>query len=150
VEPVLNPNRIVNGILASLAGGVAFGLIMTVSGKIKMVAMLVGSDSAAVGWVVHLAISALFGALFGVLFGTFGRPLAAGLIYGVIWTFLGPLTLMPLFMGMGLMWSAEAIRGSGGDLLAHLIWGGILGYTYGWLEGRRTLAKAGEEQKAAP
>jgi hypothetical protein len=51
-----------------------------------MVALLVGSTSIAVGWLVHLAISAFFGALFAVLFsriatGT-GRAALIGAGYG--------------------------------------------------------------------
>ncbi len=88
-----------NGALAGLAGGVVFGAMM---GMLPMVAMLVGSTSAAVGAVVHLVISAGLGVLFALVvpsLGT-GMMLAAGAVYGVVWWVLGPLLIMPALLGM--------------------------------------------------
>ncbi|MFZ5815778.1 MAG: hypothetical protein ACOY93_10815 [Bacillota bacterium] len=50
-------------------------------GSIKMVAMMLGSESALVGWVVHLLISALFGVGYSLLFGRLRNQWAAGLVY---------------------------------------------------------------------
>jgi len=49
-------------ITGGLAGGVVFGLMMQSMDMLGMVAMLVSSESVAVGWGVHLAISAVVGA----------------------------------------------------------------------------------------
>jgi hypothetical protein len=62
-------NRGLAGIVGGLVGGVAFGILMQLTGMIPMVAMLVGSDSAGIGWLVHLVISAGIGASFGLLLG---------------------------------------------------------------------------------
>ena len=56
------------------------------------------------------------------------------LAYGGAWWFLGPLTLMPLTMGMGLgvNWNAAAASQMLPSLMGHLIYGALLGLTYGW------------------
>ena len=56
------------GVAGGLIGGIAFGILMQTMTMLGMVAMLVGSTSLAVGWLVHLAISAFIGACFAVLF----------------------------------------------------------------------------------
>lgn len=133
-------SKLTNGVLASLAGGVVFGLLMQMMGMIGMIGMMVGSESIGVSWLVHLGISALFGLFFGLALGNFRPQWAGGLIYGAIWYVLGPLTLMPLFMGMGLMWSLAGITGSMGSLMGHLLYGLVLGLAYGWLEARAAAA----------
>ncbi|MEE8313066.1 MAG: hypothetical protein V3R91_02000, partial [Myxococcota bacterium] len=46
------------------------------------------------------------------------------------WWFLGPLTLMPLSLGMGLQWTASAVAGTLTSLIWHLVFGGVMGITY--------------------
>ena len=101
-----------------------------------MIGQMVGSPSATVGFIVHLIISASIGGSFAVLFHAFvngtGTGLEYGAAYGAAWWFLGPLTLMPLAMGMGLgvNWNAGAAGQMLPSLVGHLIYGLILGYTY--------------------
>jgi uncharacterized membrane protein YagU involved in acid resistance len=96
--------RIISGAVAGVAGGVVFGMLMAMMGTLPMVGMLVGVESAAVGFLVHLANSAVIGAIFGVLaWGLADRVapvLGAGLVYGVIWWVLGALILMPLWLSV--------------------------------------------------
>lgn len=117
-------------VLAGLAGGVVFGLMMQMMGMMPMVAMLVGSQSAGVGWIVHLSISAIIGALFAFMPGLDKNPVGAGLAYGFIWWILGPLTIMPVWLGMGLMWSAAGIQGAIPSLFGHLAFGLVAGLVY--------------------
>ena len=53
----------------------------------------VGSESIAVGWMVHLAISAALGAGYGLivarLLGSWGSGIAGGVAYGLVWWVLG-------------------------------------------------------------
>ncbi len=136
------------GVYGGLAGGVVFGTIMGVTGMLPMIGKMVGQPSVAGGAVVHLANSAIIGAGFAVVLGRFvsgiGSGLTAGLLYGGAWWFLGPLTLMPLFMGMGLgvNWTAAAAAAMLPSLGGHLIYGTILGAVYAWLR-QRDLAHAG-------
>jgi hypothetical protein len=124
-------NRGLAGIVGGLVGGVAFGILMQLTGMIPMVAMLVGSDSAGIGWLVHLVISAGIGASFGLLLGGWATAMAPstglGLGYGVVWWVLGGLLIMPAWLGMGVfMFNAMAWM----SLLGHLIYGLLLGVVY--------------------
>jgi hypothetical protein len=124
-------NRGLAGIVGGLVGGVAFGILMQLTGMIPMVAMLVGSDSAGIGWLVHLVISAGIGASFGLLLGAWATTMASstglGLGYGVVWWVLGGLLIMPAWLGMGVfMFNAMAWM----SLLGHLIYGLLLGVVY--------------------
>jgi hypothetical protein len=120
--------RVMAGVVGGIAGGVVFGIPMMMMGMLPMVAALVGSQSAAVGFAVHLAISDGIGlgltVLFGSLLSTYPRGAGVGLVYGAIWWVLGALVLMPMMMGIPLfMIDTTAIM----SLLGHLIYGLILG-----------------------
>lgn len=123
------------GILGGLAGGLVFGMMMQLMDFMPMIAMLVDSDSVAVAWVVHLAISAFIGAIFGLAVSM--RPLGlgalagAGVAYGVLWWVLGPLLLMPAKLGMPLFQFDSMTWKS---LMGHMIFGVVLGLVTGaWL-----------------
>jgi hypothetical protein len=102
-----------------------------------MVAMLVGSKAVAVGWLVHLAISAFIGATYAVLFARWATRLVPaaliGLGYGVVWWVLGALLIMPAKLGMQVfMFNITAWR----SLLGHLVYGLVLGIGYALLRPR--------------
>ena len=135
---------ITGGIVAGLAGGIVFGLMMQMmnaptpdGGRMPMmgmVAMVVRSDSMLVGWVYHLFNSAVIGAIFGWLFGPRAQSFVAGLgrgaLYGFTWWILGALILMPLFIGMpplAPVLMAPMLPVAMGSLIGHLIYGIILG-----------------------
>ena len=105
-----------------------------------MIARMAGSSSPMVGFGVHLIISAIIGVIFAALVAdrlrTFGSLIGAGLAYGLAWWFLGPLTLMPLMMGLGVgvNWTGAAMTAMMPSLIGHLVYGGILGAVYAWLE----------------
>jgi uncharacterized membrane protein YagU involved in acid resistance len=116
--------------------------MMGMMGMLPMVGSLVGQPSAGVGFIVHIINSAIIGAGFALVLGSLasriGSGLRWGLLYGGAWWLLGPLTLMPLFMGMGLgvNWNLEAAAKMMPSLVGHLVFGAILGVTYGALERR--------------
>lgn len=98
---------IVIGIVGGIVGGLIFGLLMATQGMLPMVASLVGSQDALVGFVVHLAISAGAGLVYGLAAAALpvliSSPIAAagsGAAYGVIWWIGGALVAMPLMLGM--------------------------------------------------
>jgi hypothetical protein len=132
------------GVVGGLIGGVAFGILMQMMDMIGMVAMLVGSKSLAVGWLVHLAISAFIGASFAVLFGKIatstGRAALLGMGYGVVWWVLGALLLMPAKLGMTDM-IFHVGKTQWQSLMGHVIYGLLLGVTFGLLAPR--LARRG-------
>ncbi len=104
------PRAIAIGVVGGIAGGIVFGMLMAMQDMLPMVAALIGSDSAVVGFGVHLAISAGAGLLFGVaiaavptLVATPVIAIAAGALYGVAWWIAGALIAMPLMLGMNEM-----------------------------------------------
>jgi uncharacterized membrane protein YagU involved in acid resistance len=132
--------RIINGSIAGVAGGVVFGAMMAGMGMLPMVAGLVGSTSAVVGFIVHIVISAIIGAGFGVVAGrythSYGHGAGLGLAYGAVWWVLGPLMLMPLMMGMGLHFSLAFTAPRLMSLGGHLVYGLVTGLAYVWFSNR--------------
>ena len=132
----MNAKRILHGIVGGLVGGVVFGLMMAKMGTLPMIGKMVGAPSAVAGFVVHLGISAAIGASYGLAFGSLVRGAAAhaaaGTLYGATWWLLGPLTLMPLFMGMGLgvNWNTAAAGAMLPSLAGHAVFGLLLGFAY--------------------
>lgn len=130
-------HRILYGVVGGIAGGIVFGVLMQLMGMIGMVAQLVGSTSVAVGWLVHLAISALIGASFAILFGSMVKtPLKAalfGMAYGIVWWILGGLLIMPAQLGMPVFqFNATAWQ----SLMGHLLYGLVLGIVFSLLVRR--------------
>lgn len=124
----------IGGGIGGIAGGVVFGGMMGAMGMLPMVAKLVGSSSALVGFGVHMVISLIIGLAFGLSFGwlskTFLHGAGFGLLYGAIWWVLGPLVLMPLMLGMGLQFTAALEPGKLMSLGGHLVYGIITGLVY--------------------
>ena len=85
-----------------------------------------------------IAIGVGFAVVFGQAVNGIGSGLRAGLQYGGGWWLLGPLTLMPLFLGMGLgvNWNAAAAVTMLPSLVGHLMYGTILGTSFAWLRER--------------
>jgi uncharacterized membrane protein YagU involved in acid resistance len=121
-------NAAIAGALAGLAGGLVFGMLMGMMGMLPMVGMLVRQDSAVVGFLVHMLISAFIGAVYGVVAARLPAgwitAIIAGMVNGVVWWVLGALVLMPLGLGM-----AQMVFVIGADqwmsLMGHLIYGVI-------------------------
>ncbi len=124
------------GTYGGVAGGLIFGAMMGMMGMLPMIGSMVGQPTAAAGFVVHMANSAIIGAGFALVLGRFvsgaRSGLGAGLVYGGAWWILGPLTLMPFLMGMGfgVNWNAAAAAAMLPSLVGHLMYGAILGLVY--------------------
>jgi uncharacterized membrane protein YagU involved in acid resistance len=126
--------RIVGGVVGGVAGGLVFGAMMAAMGMLPMVASVVGSKSALIGFLYHMFNSVVIGAIFGFLFGaqsrTYGLGAVLGLLYGAIWWVLGPMILMPLMLGMGLQFGAAFSPPMLMSLVGHLLYGLITGLVY--------------------
>jgi hypothetical protein len=126
--------RIVGGVIGGVVGGLVFGAMMAMMGMLPMVASVVGSKSAMVGFIYHMFNSVIIGIAFGLVFGalcrTYGLGALWGLVYGVIWWVLGPMILMPLLLGMGLQFSAAFTPPMLMSLVGHLAYGLITGLVY--------------------
>ncbi len=115
------------GTLGSIAGGILFSAVMLSTGSLPRVAHLVGGTSIALGFVVHMVISAIIGATYGVMFQyeapNVAASLAWGLVYGAIWWFLGPLTLFPILLGGSFVWTSAVAGLQLPSLIGHLLYG---------------------------
>lgn len=121
--------RAVAGTAGGVAGGLAFGVLMGSMGMLPMIASMVGSTSAGVGFLVHMVISIGIGLALTVPFGnmlltSYSRGIVVGLLYGALWWVLGPLIAMPMMLGMPLFMINTMTMFS---LMGHLIYGAILG-----------------------
>ncbi len=140
------------GAYAVLAGGVVFGAMMAIMGTLPMIGKMVGDPSAQTGFLIHLVISVVIGVSFSALFrhlvNDASSALGYGLLYGGVWWFLGPLTLMPLILGMGpgANWNLSAAAQMLPSLVGHLVYGAILGISYLWLKGRGNAHQAAGAQ----
>ncbi len=140
------------GAYGGIAGGLIFGAMMGVMGMLPMIGSMVGQPTAGVGFVLHMVYSVIIGAGFAVVLGRFVSGTSSGVglgrAYGGVWWILGPLTLMPLLMGMGfgVNWNAAAAAAMLPSLVGHLMYGGILALVYAALRHRQVgpvLATAG-------
>ncbi|MGW0821047.1 hypothetical protein [Streptomyces sp. NPDC002845] len=144
------PAHAVWGAAAGLVGGIGMGIWMSVSkpmmdtAMIKMVAGLLGSDSAFAGWLIHLAVALSAGLAFGALLGHWAQEMmpgvALGLVYGVVWWAFGALWIMPANMGMPVFeWNAVTRSSLG----AHLVFGLLLGPAYSCIA--KVMGKQGQK-----
>jgi hypothetical protein len=87
-----------------------------------------------------MGISAMVGMSYGVLFQreapNFGSGVAWGLLYGLIWWFIGPLTLMPILLGGSFTWTTTAAGALLPSLIGHLLYGGATAFVFLLLERR--------------
>ena len=128
------------GAAAGLVGGlVCLPIIAAVTG-LSVIAGLVGGTSPTVGVIVHLLISALIGVSYGLLFERESPDLPAGvawgLLYGLVWWFVGRLTLFPIFQGLSFTWTFEAAADALPLLIGHLIYGAITAVVFLLFERR--------------
>jgi len=128
------------GALASVLGGLLFSIIMVATGVLPQVAALIRGSSPLAGFVVHLGISVLIGMSYGLLFAhespDVGSSMSWGMLYGLAWWFLGPLTLMPILLGHAPTWTTQAADILLPSLLGHLIYGAATGLVFFWFESQ--------------
>lgn len=127
-------NHIKSGIWAGIIAGVVFGAMMGMMGMLPMVAKLFGGEAAFLGFVIHIVFSAIIGGFFGLFLGHTalekGIGILLGLVYGLVWWVLGPLIIMPVWLGMGVQLSVAGAQMSLPSLWGHLVYGFILGLVY--------------------
>jgi len=128
------------GALASVLGSLLLGLVMGATGDLRDVAALAGGDAPGLGLVVVLVVGALIGMTYGLLFQyeapNFSSGIAWGLLYGLVWWFIGPMTLTPILLRGAFRWTTEVAGALLPLLLGYLVYGGTLAFTYLLLERR--------------
>ena len=130
------------GAIAGFAGGIVSSPIMLKTGVLTKVA---GVDTSFTNWhglLLHLLVSALIGMTFGLLFrnesSNLGAGIAWGWLFGLIWWYLGPMTLLPLMLTGVCDWSTDAASALLPSLIGHLIFGAVTAYVFLLLEHRYT------------
>jgi uncharacterized membrane protein YagU involved in acid resistance len=128
------------GATASLTGGLLFSLLLLSAGYLPKLAMLAGGSSAALGFVVNMVVSAVIGGSYGLLFQREAPNAASGicwgLLYGILWWFAGPLTLLPLILTGSCDWTVEAAAALLPSLVGHLMYGAVTASVFFLLERR--------------
>lgn len=130
------------GGFAGLVGGIVSSPILLVTGILPKIAGLDTSFAGIRGLLIHLVISALIGASYGLLFrneaSSFGLGVAWGWLFGLIWWYLGPLTLLPMLLTGQIDWRPEAASSLLPLLPGHLIYGATTAFVFLLLERRYT------------
>lgn len=133
---------IVYGALASLSGGVLFTMVLLSTGAVPRVAGIVGSSSMVLGILLNMAFSCLIGMTYGLLFQheapDTGSGIVWGMVYGLLWWFAGPLTLLPIFLNGTFVWSPDASNSLLPSMIGHLIFGAATALSFRLLERRHT------------
>jgi len=130
------------GALAGLTGGLVSSPIMLATGVLGNVA---GADTGVSnfwGFWLNLLIGALVGMTYGLLFRNeapnLGLGVSWGWLFGMIWWYLGPLTLLPLLLTGECDWRAETASMLLPSLWGHLVYGAVTAFTFLFLERRYT------------
>jgi len=128
------------GAAGGLVGGVVSAPVMVATGVISRIAGLDTELSALRGLGLHLLGSALIGMTFGLLFRREGRGLGQGIcwgwVFGLLWWYVGPVTLLPLLRTGEADWRPEAASALLPSLIGHLLYGGMTALTFLLLEQR--------------
>jgi hypothetical protein len=135
IVPAPAQAAIVGG-LGGLLGSWFFALGIETAEFFPLVAAMMGSDSVVVGEALHYVIGTIIGLTFGLLFQRdiqgAGSALVWGMNYGLVWWIVGPMTLLPWFLGFQTHpdWSPSAGRAAFSALAAHLLYGALVGLFY--------------------
>lgn len=126
---------VIAGIIAGVAMG---GYIGTTGDTMLVIGSLYGVESLVVGWTTHLFHSVVFAVLFAAgcsqnrlrnHLGTPARLAGAGLAWGMMLWLVAAGIIMPIWLQITGI-TAMLPNFSALGLVAHLLWGGVLGGTY--------------------
>lgn len=141
------------GALAGLVGGIVSSPIMLATAALPTIAGVDTRFSGARGLVMHLLISTIIGMTFGLLYRreapNLGFGVMWGWLFGLIWWYLGPMTLMPLLLTGECDWSTNAASALLPSLMGHLIYGGVTALIFLLLERHYTRGLLLEPRLAA-
>jgi hypothetical protein len=128
------------GALAGLAGGLISSPVMFATGILPKIAGVDTSFAGLRGLILHLIVSAAIGMTYGLLFRneapSFGLGVPWGFLFGLIWWYVGPLTLLPLTLTGAFDWRASTASVLLPSLIGHLIYGGSTALVFLSLEQR--------------
>lgn len=121
------------GAAAGFVGGLVLASTAPAQGYMSTVAALAGLPAGG-GIALHLAVSTLMGLGFAAVFRYqpqgYAALISGGMLYGLLWWIVGPLTLQPLLMGAGPTWSLAQADAAFPSLIGHLLYGGVTGLSF--------------------
>lgn len=125
---------LMTGAAAGLVSGLVLAASLQVQGRASIVAGLTGPATSDLAVAVQLLIAVFLGAGFGAIFRyhpeSSATSISGGLLYGLLWWMAGPLTLTPFLHGRSPNWSLAEATAAFPALIAHLLYGGVLGVTF--------------------
>ncbi len=128
------------GALAGLAGGLAAGPVLLATGVLPKLAGFGNGFPGVRGFLIHLTVSALIGMMYGLLFRNEGSSLSVGVpwgcVFGLIWWYVGPMTVVPLILTGVADWSANAASALLPSIIGHLLYGAATATVFLLLEHR--------------
>ena len=128
------------GAIAGLMGGLISLPVMAATGVLPRIAGVDSSFGGSRGVLYHLLVSSGIGMTYGFLFrneaASRGLGIPWGFLFGLIWWYVGPLTLLPLVLTGVYDWRASAASVLLPSLIGHLIYGGATAFVFLWLEER--------------
>jgi uncharacterized membrane protein YagU involved in acid resistance len=130
------------GGLAGLGGGIVAAPILVATGVLSRLAGVEEGLSLTRGLLLHFFASALLGVLWGFLFRREGlgtaRSLSWGLVFGVVWWYVGPMTLLPLLRTGEIDWRPAAASTLLPSLVGHLVFGAVTAVAFAALQARQS------------
>jgi hypothetical protein len=130
------------GAAAGLAGGIVASPVLLATHALPKILGVDTSLSGFRGLLLHLLVSAAIGMTYGLLFrneaSSLGHGAAWGWLFGLIWWFVGPMTLLPLLLTGVCDWSTDAASALLPSLMGHLIYGASTALVFLLLERRYT------------
>jgi uncharacterized membrane protein YagU involved in acid resistance len=130
------------GAFAGLVGGIVASPILFATGVLSSVVGLDTHLSGFNGFLVHVLVSALIGMSYGLLFrheaSNLGLGVMWGWLFGLIWWYIGPMTLLPLLLTGVCDWRASAASALLPSLTGHLLFGATTALVFLLLERRYT------------
>jgi hypothetical protein len=142
------------GLAAGFAGGVASSPVMIATGMLFRARF-----SLVEGLLLHLLVSALIGMNFGLLFrdeaSSIGVGIGWGWLFGLMWWYAGPLTLLPLLSTGEIDWRPSSAASLMPSVAGHLIYGAVTAFVFLAMERqfnrRRTdVARTWKAEKSDP
>ena len=139
-------NRNIRGLIAGIIATAVLSILMMVKAamgilpQFNVIALLANTLGAGpiVGWIAHIAIGVvLYGLVFANLSGALpgGTLTIKGMVLGVIGWLVMMLVAMPV-MGAGIFASNLGIPVMIATLVLHLIFGAVLGFSFGKISGQ--------------
>ena len=130
------------GMAVGLVGSLISSPLLWVTGILPRIAGSGAAVPVAEGFALHLLIGTLLCMTYGLLFRNeapnLGLGASWGWLFGMIWWYLGPLTLLPLLLTGEIDWRVETASALLPSLLGHLTYGAATAFTFLLLERRST------------